>query len=508
MFAIAQNNNGRSSIASTHTSDMSISDISISDFDLKGKVKELGSPALVYLAPSQLPSPKPVNIQFGTTEHVAPTVLHPDSGDKAKDSPLIPPQPFTAARPAQVNITVEVETKEEEEIGDDSSSTYTDDEDADMPSISTSSQVNNVRKNLHNLYTTLHRFYKDTKPGPTPPIKGISASPDDWSFSDQDSWDSSSTSPPQGDETHPPSQALSGDHPGMGWELNDPLTSYYYQTLIPDPTRPGQLIVAPWISYSISRRKAEIQVTFGKDYPIHTRALVPLRVDYNCPPISDHQQNLFLESDAKFAQAVNRIVSSYFPLHVTAALRASNITGTRSASLTAWPPGSDAASNRPKGLRCQEQERAMLVLSDLENTNFLGRLLAHEDEILVDLRNDPLAAEHFIRLANQFTGPITKSALDATPNPFRKSDRSLAERPTSNVGSPCARKTAPSYLEVRGYSRAEADRAEDHLRDQLRQRRAAKAPRVYSTKTCHRCRQVGHIRAQCRTIVRKGTARK
>lgn len=294
----------------------------------------------------------------------------------------------------------------------------------------------------------------------------------------------------------------------MGWDLNDPLTSYYYQTLIPDPTRPGQLIVAPWISYSISRRKAEIQVTFGKDYPIHTRALVPLRVDYNCPPISTHQQNLFLESDAKFAQAVNRIVSSYFPLHVTAALRKFQYHRDQKRQLDTMATRLQTRIQSAQWGALQEQERAMLVLSDLENTNFLGRLLAHEDEILVDLRNDPLAAEHFIRLANQFTGPITKSALDATPNPFRKSDRSLAERPTSNVGSPCARKTAPSYLEVRGYSRAEADRAEDHLRDQLRQRRAAKAPRVYSTKTCHRCRQVGHIRAQCRTIVRKGTARK
>ena len=107
MFSLVSNNHGRSSIASTHTSDMSISDIS--DFNLKGKVKELGSPALVYLSPDQLPLPKPVNIQFGTAKRVVPTVLHPDSGDKVKDSSLIQPQPFTAARPAEINVKIEVE---------------------------------------------------------------------------------------------------------------------------------------------------------------------------------------------------------------------------------------------------------------------------------------------------------------------------------------------------------------------------------------------------------------
>ena len=153
----------------------------------------------------------------------------------------------------------------------------------------------------------------------------------------------------------------------------------------------------------------------------------------------------------------------------------------------------------------QEQERAMCILSEMESANFLGCLLAHEDEILLALRDDPVAADHFVRLANQFSGPITKSVLDATLNPFCKSDRSLAERPTSHAASPRARKTAPSYLEVRGYSRTEADKIEDRLCNQIRQRQAAKAPRVYTSKKCHRCRQVGHIRAQCRTIVRKRT---
>ena len=67
------------------------------------------------------------------------------------------------------------------------------------------------------------------------------------------------------------------------------------------------------------------------------------------------------------------------------------------------------------------------VLSELENTNVLGRLLAHSQEItdcllktckrdMLGPRNNPLAP--FLTLAALFRGQITQSALNVRPNKF------------------------------------------------------------------------------------------
>jgi hypothetical protein len=50
--------------------------------------------------------------------------------------------------------------------------------------------------------------------------------------------------PPQGDENHPPLQWVCDEYPGMGWELNDILTTSFYRFQIPNLTT-NQIIVAP-----------------------------------------------------------------------------------------------------------------------------------------------------------------------------------------------------------------------------------------------------------------------
>jgi hypothetical protein len=54
----------------------------------------------------------------------------------------------------------------------------------------------------------------------------------------------------------------------------------------------------------------------------------------------------------------------------------------------------------------------MCVLSEMENTNILGRLYAHEDEILHSLTANQMAAAHFLRIQQSFDGFITESALN------------------------------------------------------------------------------------------------
>src|SRR6267154_5744677 len=75
-----------------------------------------------------------------------------------------------------------------------------------------------------------------------------------------------------------------GEHPGMGWSLNDPLSSEYYKIIISDPTiSTCHLIVAPYVSYFIHPNHAEVSATYGKDYPIHMCTLIPSPVNYTCP---------------------------------------------------------------------------------------------------------------------------------------------------------------------------------------------------------------------------------
>jgi hypothetical protein len=105
----------------------------------------------------------------------------------------------------------------------------------------------------------------------------------------------------------------------MGWELNDPFTTSYYRVVIPDPTT-NCLVVTPYISYAIQHSKAEVQATYGKDYPIHNRILQPIPVDYICPPLTPDQLAV-LDSRSPFTEAVNKIINQKFPLHLSSAIK-------------------------------------------------------------------------------------------------------------------------------------------------------------------------------------------
>ena len=48
-------------------------------------------------------------------------------------------------------------------------------------------------------------------------------------------WPSPPTTPPHGDDMHPPDANTRGSHPGNEWEINRPNTRTYYRFLIPDP---------------------------------------------------------------------------------------------------------------------------------------------------------------------------------------------------------------------------------------------------------------------------------
>src|SRR5882757_7161019 len=394
------------------------------------------------------------------------------------------------------------------------------------PDLSTASphvrRIADVSQKLLLLYCSLHAIYG-------PQQNQEQSPPDAWEFPSEDNWDwevnsntdnNASDPPPQGDSTHPPSQWVCGEHPGMGWELNDPLTKQFYRVLIPDPTT-NRLVVAPFISYSIQSTKAEVQATYGKDYPIHNRVLQPIPVDYICPPLTQEQLSIF-DRDSPFTDVVNRIINEQMPLHLSAAIR----------HYQHHKDAQYSAQQQIRDLQDQEQrclERAMCALSELENANVLGCLLAHGDEILHSLTADQSAAGRFCRIMHHFEGTITQSAIDAAPNPlcasYISSERYRAEARTEYV--PLTQHThmcskERNHLEVKDNEHRRlqnkqadeffctaTDEIEDRLRNQLRRRRDRRPHIVHhipagKPKKCFLCGRKGHIRLNCPDKGRSG----
>ena len=379
MFSIAQQSLGNS--ANNSSSNMSISSLS------PATSTRASSPALSYIGPTQLPSPQTCNIQFGTTEHLEPIVLRPlkleDGEIPAEDQPLLPPAAFTPEGPAQISIKIE----QFEAIHNTKEANAK--QDADAPTTNQNSYTptivpaNKEKKPLDATRTLeeLERIFKrhHTQKIPT----------DEDTFSERSSgWDSehdeeyNSTwpnpimTPPEGDDMHPPQWGICGQHPGEGWEQNDPLTRHYFRFLIPDPST-NRHIVAPYVSYTLKREKPEISATYGRGYPVHTRPLRPMAVDYLCPPLTPEQIPIF-DTTASYANALNNVINTYFPFDLSAGIR----------QYQHYKETQHAIQASIKALQEKEMrymEKAIEVLSDLENTNVLGCLLAHNDEIRQEL---------------------------------------------------------------------------------------------------------------------------
>jgi len=112
----------------------------------------------------------------------------------------------------------------------------------------------------------------------------------------------------------------SGEHPKMGWVLNDSLTLGYYKIYILDfTTSTHTLIVALYVSYSIQPNQAEVSATYGKGYPTLTCVLTPTQTKYLCPSATSNQLTLLMETP--YAKAVTKVIETYFPVHLQAAFK-------------------------------------------------------------------------------------------------------------------------------------------------------------------------------------------
>ena len=219
--------------------------------------------------------------------------------------------------------------------------------------------------------------------------------------------------------------------------------------------------------------------TFGQGYITYKRALRPTPVDYDSPPLTPEQLCIF-DASEPYAYAVSKVVDEYFPYDLLAAVRQYQ-----------FYKSTQYALQRTIQAACVKElkysEKALEVLSEMENANVLGHLLAHMDILSMALA--PNTDAHFacIKAIHNFDGPITETALDTRVNCHRSA--------VQEQGEPI-----PDSVLDEQYAKEQCiiDEREDALKRRKRQRHAHAAVfPLHARKQCFRCGHYGHIRLHC-----------
>ena len=559
MQSITQSYNSSAANSSGHSSAMSIS----SDTSTMSSISSTrpDSPTLPRLSPpSPVPSartfgsPTPKKIAFGTTEYIEPIRLRPimveDADSEDKDQFVLPPTNIATQAPTELSIKVkqfksvhnakEAEAKLRPNDANHTTPITTatdtsvaanqplDDSDAALAlcALGTTSILGSAHRRPS--YVTqqlewLQQILLHHQPAPAPKNVTISSDLSGWDYNNDSElehlWPAPPMTPPEGDDMHPLQMSVCGTHPKQGWELNDPLSKNYYRFLIPDPSTKC-LIVAPFISYNFGCRDApSISGTYGSGYPIQTRPLTPTPTDYVSPTITPEQLHL-LDTKEPFTDAINHIINEYFPLNLFAAIR----------QYQYYRETEYAVQHTIRTLQDKEMhyvEKAVGVLSELENANVLGHLLTHSQEItdrllktcerdMLGPRNNPLAP--FLTLAASFRGQIMQSALDVRPNKFRQGkdlihgmsskERNLQQDDDDDNDD----SEDGNARNLRNFINCKIEGMEDRLHDCLHAPKRTKAAfrvkpmhayrrisgkTVWVIKVCYKCRKPGHIQAFC-----------
>src|ERR1700674_927963 len=204
------------------------------------------------------------------------------------------------------------------------------------------------------------------------------------------------------------------------------------------------------------------------------------------------EQLTLFDAKAPYASAINRVLNENFPLVLSAAVRRYQF----------YKEEQYAAQERIRRLQEKERnclEKAMCVLSEMENANVIGRLFLYEDEILNALTHNQPAASLFLRAIHPFRGVIPTSALDSTRNPWRNKfpSRTIpANRTLYQRLQRCSSKER-NHIEVENLLQESTDEMQARLRAQLEKRKPQKKHPLSAHKKCFRCGHMGPITHHC-----------
>ena len=260
--------------------------------------------------------------------------------------------------------------------------------------------------------------------------------------------------------------------------LNSPGTTHFYCFIIshPDNSTP---IVAPFLQYHIALEGSEVFGTFGQGYTVHKHTLQPTSVKYNAPPLTPEQLRIF-DASEPFAYAVSKVVNEYFPYDLLAMVQQYQ-----------FYKSTQYALQQTIQTTCIKEmkytEKALEVLSEMENANVLGCLLTHIDILSMALAPKPDAHFTYIKAIQGFDGDITETTLDPCINHHCSAVREQGEPiPDSVFDEQCAKEQCI------------LDEHKDALEHRKRQchAHAAVFP-LHMCKQCFRCGHFGHICAHC-----------
>ena len=177
---------------------------------------------------------------------------------------------------------------------------------------------------------------------------------------------------------------------------------------------------------------------------------------------------------------MSKVVDEYFPYDLLATVRQYQFYKS-----TQYALQRTIQTARAKELKYSE--KALEVLSEMENANVLGRLLAHMDILSMALAPKPDAHFTCIKAIRNFDGDITETALDLHVNRHCSA--------VQEQGKPI-----PDSVLDEQYAKEQRiiDEREDAPERRKRQCRthAAVFP-LHARKQCFRCGHFGHICLHC-----------
>ena len=297
-------------------------------------------------------SPKPKKLCFGTPKRVTPLSPKPtksgDSKHRTSMSPVLPASSPTL--PPKIQITVEKCTTNKPTTSGQPPSTISKylhlaslidavintnrcSLEASEKTIETSEKMSDLQRELTCLYKDLgdacDQIEESQKMGDDhQSTNGDGA----WEDSEEEEETEKSNQPNASTTDAAPitnpakpvyltSQWDSGEHPGEGWVVNDPLSNLYYPVPIIDPKSTIRcLIIAPYICCNILDASAQVAATYGKGYAIYGRTMNVVPTEYPNPPRTPDQLTL-LDPQAPFATAVQKVLDTDFPLYINTGIR-------------------------------------------------------------------------------------------------------------------------------------------------------------------------------------------
>ena len=243
-------------------------------------------------------------------------------------------------------------------------------------------------------------------------------------------------------------------------------------------------------SFHISHSLLYSSLTFTTNKPtcsLHSAlspTLPPTRTSYHhsyqCPVLTPSQIKV-LASDKKYSEVIDWILAEHCPFDL--------YTGVRQ-----YQHYLDACYAIQKQINALQEkhmyylEKRMEVLSDLENTNILGCILAHTEEF----NGHPKAYASFFQAIAPFRSHITYLGTNVSINCYMSGVIALSP--------PTVSKPLPPYMHI---SYADTLRNTQSLCEKKAPTPITKPPSIptglRSThgKRCHKCRAIGHIRHEC-----------